>query len=582
MKASPVLVAGVLFSALLSRPLGAQPALEIDLAVTRDDPDVLTRVYGSVGDGDAGLPVAGGFDMNGDGFPDYAFAAFRADVGGLIQAGQVFLVLGNGSISGSVDTAQADTRVLPILGTQTSEHTGSEIWMDDVTGDGLGDLLICRQDHTPVAGRIGAGALTILAGSSNLSALAAGSSLDLSAPPTDITLFTIVGTDVQDRLCMWARTGDLTEDGIADITVGADQFGPGDSHRGRVYVVRGGPLLAQNATADLALAADPGFVLAGHLAQISAPGTATHTHFGATVQMADLDGNGRTEVLAAAALNRAGGSFGPSPRPEVAHGFGGAAGGGTLYIFWDNNFPTGAWPSPFILDPAALPGDSSSINGTSINSVFGEEVLGGLDYNNDGEADLFVGDLTGDPPGRGDAGVGHVLYSANRLRNQNFDLDAPPAGLVESRIYGPIPGAIGADTAMHGDFDGDGTDDLAFSSPHDRPFDRFNAGTIHVLFGDDTGWPALIDLAPGALPSTAELRMTEVYGANGQIGSDTGDTLAYSGAAGDINNDGRTDILTNEMVGNGLAPGTIDVGNLIILSGTVLSEPLFQDSFETP
>ncbi len=33
------------------------------------------------------------------------------------------------------------------------------------------------------------------------------------------------------------------------------------------------------------------------------------------------------------------------------------------------------------------------------------------------------------------------------------------------------------------------------------------------------------------------------------------------------------DIVTNEMVGNGLAPGSIDVGNLVVLSGAYISKP---------
>ncbi len=558
----------------------AQPSTQIDLLGTPDRSDRLSRVYGSSGSGRAGLPVAGGGDMDGDGFADYGFAAFQAPVGGLASAGRVYLVFGNGSIGGSLDTSAPDPAILNILGTQASEHAGSEIWMDDVTGDGLADLLVCRQDFTPLAGRIGAGALTIVVGSASLKALAqAGTDLNLAAPPAGITLFTLFGSDVQDRMCMWVRTGDVTGDGVLDIAVGADQFGNAQDHLGRVYVIRGGAHLNQALAIDAGQAGQPGFALAGNLAQIPAPGSAPHSHFGATVQVADLDGNGRAEVLAATALNRAGGSLGPSPRPERADGSGGTP-DGTLHIVWDDNFPSGLWPSPLIINLAAPLGGISAITGTAINDVFGEEILGGLDFDGNGQADLFVGDLTGSPPGRAIGGLGHVLFDAATLKNQSFDLDNPPVGLVESRIYGPIAGAIGADTAMQGDFDGDGIDDLAFSSPHDAPFGRLFAGTIHLLFGQTGGWPGLIDLAPASLPAPSQLRITEVYGARGNMPGDTGDTLAYSGAAGDINGDGRTDILTNEMVGNGIAPGTVDVGNLIILSGSLLTGPLFADGFE--
>jgi hypothetical protein len=138
---------------------------------------------------------------------------------------------------------------------------------------------------------------------------------------------------------------------------------------------------------------------------------------------------------------------------------------------------------------------------------------------------------------------------------------------------GGEPGDIATDTALQGDFDGDGFDDLAFSSPHASPLGRDEAGTIHVFHGQDGLWPESIDLAPGMLPAPELLRISEIYGANGRDGSDKGDTLCYSAASGDVDGDGRIDLITNEMVGNGLQPGTIDVGNLIVISGELLPEP---------
>ena len=66
------------------------------------------------------------------------------------------------------------------------------------------------------------------------------------------------------------------------------------------------------------------------------------------------------------------------------------------------------------------------------------------------------------------------------------------------------------------------------------------------------------------------LTLTEVYGANGSVAGDTGDILCYSAAAGDVNADGRDDLITNEMTGNGAGGSPVDVGNLIVLSGQIL------------
>ena len=588
----------------------AQPVATLDLAAVSTEGSGLQRVHGSVGTGVSGVPVAGGFDVDGDGHRDYAFAAMRADPLGRSGAGQVFLVFGDGMINGTLDTGVPDPRILTIIGDQVQENAGSELWMADVTGDGLGDLLICRQNYTPDSSRIGAGALTLLVGDAMLRSMAtAGQTLDLRNPPPGLPVVDILGDsaglisgegvlqDAGERFCMWARTGDVTDDGIADFLVGADrranQANPTQRDSGAAYLFRGGSHFQATQTIDLA---DFGTVAVGNVMRLRPPGDcddddgdAIDCHFGATVQIADLDGNGVGEVLVAAALNRSGGGLPP------LGGTGNGAGGsrlGSVYIAWDDNF-VGSWnPSPdyYIgVGPGSTPGAHSIIHGGPGNDVFGEELLGGLDYDNDGHADLFVGDLTGEGfgglPNTSNAGLGHVIYHASALRNEVFHLDTPPAGFAMATFQGPEAGAIAADTAMHGDFNDDGIDDLAFSSPHDNPFGRLNAGTLHILLGRNGQWPAEFNLDPAQYPSPSEVQFLEICGANGAFPGDGGDTLCYSGADGDLNGDGVIDILTNEMVGNGLQPNTVDVGNLILLDMKKLfgfEGALFKQGFESP
>jgi hypothetical protein len=70
------------------------------------------------------------------------------------------------------------------------------------------------------------------------------------------------------------------------------------------------------------------------------------------------------------------------------------------------------------------------------------------------------------------------------------------------------------------------------------------------------------------------VRTSVVHGANGTDGADRGDTIGYSVSAGHVDTDARADLIANEMMGNGLAPDTIDVGNLIVVSGAqLLPEP---------
>lgn len=555
-----------LLGALLSSPatLAAPPSFLVDLAaVPPDDPD-LWRVYGSRGQGFAGLPVVGGPDVDGDRFREVAIGFFTSDPLGRSNAGEVALVFGDGRFRGtdSVDTFVDPPQVLRILGAAATETAGNEVWLDDITGDGLGDVLICRQNFTPEPARPGAGALTVIVGSPELAAMAArGEVLDLANPPPGLTITTLVGVAATDRLGIWVRTGDVDADGIADVVVGADQEdGPGDPDRGAVWVVRGGPHWASGITLELfQFGASP---WEGLIAKVIPPPGSDNFHLGATCQVFDLDGNGRAEVLAAAALSRSGASFSPAGAPGSARPAGGAP-NGRLYIVWDDNFAEGAWPAGFTLDLAGLPGGRSEIRGQQENQVFGEEILGGLDYDNDGTADLFAGDLAA----LQGAGLGHLLFEAHLLRNRVIDLAVSDGGLRVTRFLGPVVGALGSDTAAHGDFDGDGIADLALTAPHAAPMGRVNAGVAHVFFGRQGPWPAEVRTASGQLPNPEELRVTEVWGALGRRAGDEGDTLGYSAAALDLDGDGRTELITNEMVGNGLGPGTLDVGNLLVLHG---------------
>ncbi len=556
-------------------PGGPLPDEGLDLAAL-DETD-LRRVYGSTGDGSLGLPVAGGSDVDGDGLLDTAFGAMQASPLGVSRAGMVFVIFGDGTVTGSIDTAAPSPTILRIQGSQPYEYAGSELWLDDVTGDGVGDVLIARQNHSPALGtsleRRAAGALSIVVGGPALRAQSESlEPLALDDPTNGVEVLTVLGAAEHSRLGIWLRTGDVSGDGVADLVVGADQENAGAEASGAAYVIAGGPHLGLTGRADLAASA--GSVLAGNVARLTpplapAPG---QYHFGATCQLADLDGNGRAEVLVAATLNRAGAIL------DVDGGYaavgGGGPPGGRLYVAWDDNFPALPWPESFGFAIGAGDGAHTILSGSAGNDSFGEELLGGLDWDADGRAELFVGDLTANPLGRPAAGASYVIYDAQRLRGLETSLAQlatlrPP--IRTTAIFGAAVGDISGDTAAQGDFSGDGVADLVVCSPHGNPLRRSSAGVLHVLYGRAGGFPARIDLREP--PPPAELDMLAVFGANGTFGTDTGDTLCYSAAAGDLDGDGRTDLIANEMVGNGLTPEAIDVGNMLLIGGA-LAAPL--------
>jgi hypothetical protein len=550
-------------SAADTSPGGPAADTGLDLALLGDTG--LRRVYGSTGDGSFGLPVAGGSDVDGDGYLDAAFGAMQASPLGVPRAGEIYVVFNDGALSGPLDSAEADARILRVQGAQPFEYSGSELWMDDVTGDGMGDVLIARQNHSTGPERRAAGALSIVVGGPALRERSrALEPLALDDPGADLTVLTLVGAQAESRLGIWVRTGDVTGDGIADLLVGADREHTGADEAGAVYLIAGGPHLSTSATIGLEVTA--GTALAGNVARILPPSQPEPLdyHFGATCQLADLDGNGRAEVLVAAALNRAGAVF------DVDGGYdapgGGGPPGGALYIAWDDNLPPLPWPDGFEFSVDAGAGSFSELLGGPGNVEFGEELLGGLDWDADGTPDLFVGDLVANLRSRPSAGASHVIYDAARLRGVRAsvaELGALPAPLRTTTIIGAASGNISGDTAAQGDFSGDGVADLVVCSPHDNPLQRHSAGALHVLYGRAGGWPEVIDLR--ALPARSELDVLPVFGAHGSFGSDRGDTLCYSAATGDLDGDGRTDLIVNEMVGNGRAPGAINVGNMLLI-----------------
>jgi hypothetical protein len=162
-----------------------------------------------------------------------------------------------------------------------------------------------------------------------------------------------------------------------------------------------------------------------------------------------------------------------------------------------------------------------------------------------------------------------VLYDVSALRGLGLDMDSLPQSVGVTTILGAAASDISSDTSVVGDFDGDAVADLAIGSPSADPLGRSIAGTIHVVFGRAGRWPEIIDLRDATQIDTEQVRITSIYGARGTSDSDRGDMICYSAAGGDIDGDGQQDIVSNEMLGNGLNPSAVDVGNLIVISGAL-------------
>lgn len=531
-------------------------------------------IYNRTADGARlGFPLASG-DLNGDGLDDLVLTPMYAASGPARDreaAGEVVIVLSDGSIAGERDLAEVTPPALPadvtlIYGADPFDNLGTELAVADLDGDGFADAIVGAQYGDGVGNtRPEAGEVVIIWGAADIG----GQIIDLADPPPGATTLVVgadpglAGRQAGDRLGIWVGAGDIDGDGIADAILGADLAdGPGDvrTNAGETYVLYGGAALRQRAVIDLR---DP------QTAVTVVYGIDRDDQSGCTVRGFDVDRDGVDDILIGAGLNRLSAASGPG---GGFSGGSGSAGGdgpdnrcdpitlnceiGEAYIVYGER-----GQRPAQIDLAAPPASTAVIYGVDIGDAWGEELWAG-DFNGDGRGDVAIGALVADGPNNTRNAAGElalVLGDANGLRGAVIDLSAPPDNVV--MVYGRRSGSIAGDTAMLVDLDGDGFDDLVVASPGDLARDtRVSAGTVTILFGHPSP-PAVIDLR--AIPDTVPHLWID--GASG------GDQLAYSMALGDVNGDGLLDPILNAMGADGFADRLPLAGDAYVLDARALT-----------
>ena len=136
--------------------------------------------------------------------------------------------------------------------------------------------------------------------------------------------------------------------------------------------------------------------------------------------------------------------------------------------------------------------------------------------------DLIIGANGGDPDGRDDAGEAYVLFGP--LGSGTFEVSTTADVIINGIDAGDNLG-LGATAAV--DVNNDGTDDLILGSQRADPAGRTDAGETYVIFGP---------LTAGTLEMATAADITF-------NGIDTEDKAGGSVAGGDVNNDGKDDLL---------------------------------------
>jgi hypothetical protein len=192
-------------------------------------PDVAARLEPEELDDRPGFGMAGAGDMDGDGLDDLAVGADLEDSAGT-SAGAVYIFYGHGDrLTDKVSLGTADVK---LTGEAPGDRAGFDVSIPgDLDGDGFDELVVGAFLHDASGADAGA-AYVFFGEEARLSG-----AVSVSAAPTKL-----LGEAAGDFAGFAVGpAGDVTDDGIDDLMVGATFNDAGGTNSGAVYILFGGP-----------------------------------------------------------------------------------------------------------------------------------------------------------------------------------------------------------------------------------------------------------------------------------------------------------------------------------------------------
>ena len=499
-------------------PSGSPPAniqRVIDLA--NDKP--LSVIWGiDAGDFRNDLPQLVSGDFNGDGKDDLLMGARFADgpQNGREDSGEAYVVFGAQDLPASIDLAGGD-HVTTVFGAAAGQQLGFSAAAADLNDDGKDDIILGSPFALHPKQGAPAGIVDVIFGRSDFP-----KTIDLANTKADLSLWGPGGSAFfGDSLA----SGDVNGDDLADLIIGSTfashPVGPqgASAQVGAVFAVFG--------SADLA------GVLDTTKGQYDAAiyGAEEFDEVGDMVASGDVNGDGLDDIIAVGEA-----ADGPGNTRSVA---------GDVIVVYGKRDLSGDIE-------IARDQQDVIVYGAAQNDTMGFN-LAAADLNGDGVEDiLMVARLADGPEDQiGEAGELHIVYGRDDIPSV---IDAAK-DQTDAYLYGVDPADFLGTGLWAADLTNAGKQELLLGvSGADGPGNsRMDGGEAYVIMADDLS---------GAVAVTAAPALLAVYGVS------AGDGLGSSITAGDLNGDGKPELIIQAAGGDGPNGSRVDAGQFYVLDAT--------------
>jgi hypothetical protein len=332
-----------------------------------------------------GCSLAAG-DLTGDGVDDLVVGANGEAVGSLILAGAITIIPGNAG--GNLDPTQAraisqNTSGVPGVA-EEDDMFGSALGIGDVTGDHRPDLVVGAQGENG-RGMVYAfrGTATTTGPATTGTTYVTGNALGIAPSSWSLIYPDLGGTDAFFGSTL--TVADVTGDGIGDVVAGARMARIGKVQlAGAIVVLRGSSAGISPARAQVTSQSTTGVVGASE----------RRDEWGNAVAVGDLTGDGRPEVIVAAAQETIGGARFAGAYTVLRTTSTGVIGTGSFGVHQGTaNVPDSSEENDYLgltIDLQDLNGDGrQDVVAASPGETFGD--------NRDGAVDLLLSSATGRP-----------------------------------------------------------------------------------------------------------------------------------------------------------------------------------------